>query len=312
MNRPELMVTLWPSFVHFARFATDQRLSGIRLNSAMTRASELDAEFELAAKTPDALPLWFDIKSRQMRIAEVDPRTDHLEIILNHAISVKTPTPVLFKAGADDALLEEVKDGGRHLVFRGGPRFNVIPGESLHIRAPDLVVQGPIFTDAELAKIEKVKAAGIGKWFLSYVEAQSDVDQFLELVGADAEVMLKIESPRGLRYVERDFRKTPNLTLVAARGDLYVEIDRPHQIHAALRLIVEKDPEALVGSRLLLSTIRSPVPECSDFLELAWLIDIGYKRMMLCDELCLKADLLSRAIGAFDEFRRDYRPRRKR
>ena len=36
----ELLVTLWPSFPHFERFATDTRLHGIRLNSAMITAPE--------------------------------------------------------------------------------------------------------------------------------------------------------------------------------------------------------------------------------------------------------------------------------
>ena len=40
--------------------------------------------------------------------------------------------------------------------------------------------------------------------------------------------------------------------------------------------------------------------------ELAWLYDIGYRSMMLCDELCLKDELLELAVSAFDAFRTDY------
>lgn len=75
---------------------------------------------------------------------------------------------------------------------------------------------------------------------------------------------------------------------------------------AALKLIVEKDSEACVGSRLLLSVITEPVPSCADFLELAWLYDIGYRKMMLCDEICLKEGLLATAINAFESFREAY------
>jgi hypothetical protein len=151
-----------------------------------------------------------------------------------------------------------------------------------------------------------VRAAGFAKWFLSYVEEPSDIDRLRELIGKDAEVMLKIETPKGLRYAATQFSKQENLTLVAARGDLYVEMERPHMILDALRMIVEKDPEALVGSRILLSSVTDTVPSCADFCELAWLKDIGYKRMMLCDELCLKEDMLARAVGAYEEFARDY------
>ncbi len=364
MNAIELMVTLWPSFPHFPRFANDRRLGGIRLNSAMMSSPELDRELATISELAPANPLWYDIKGRQMRVAEVIPNAHHLEVVLNHPISVKTPTVVLFKAGADFALLKRIEDGGRRLIFDGGPRYVVKAGESLHIRHHSLVVHGPLFTDGELAKIEKVKAFGFKRWFLSYVEEQSDIDRFLELVGTDAEVMLKIESRQGLAFVADQFVKRPNLTLVAARGDLYVEIDRPHQITKALRLIIDKDPEAVVASRLLLSTvfdtvgtalrlvvetgkgpeissrlplttifnpvpealrktiergegriveprvllerIYDPVPSCADFLEIAWLIDIGYRRMMLCDELCLKEELLNVAVNAFDAFRKDY------
>jgi hypothetical protein len=73
-----------------------------------------------------------------------------------------------------------------------------------------------------------------------------------------------------------------------------------------LRQMIERGEERLVEPRLLLEKIYDPVPSCADFLEIAWLIDIGYRRMMLCDELCLKEELLTVAVNAFDAFRNDY------
>jgi hypothetical protein len=133
------------------------------------------------------------------------------------------------------------------------------------------------------------------------------------------------------------------LFLVAARGDLYIELEWPHQILKALELIIRKDPEACVASRILLSVVNDArnkkvveaiklvrsgalkdidpgrtvettllslinrdIPSCADFCELAWLHDLGYRSMMLCDELCLREDLLDTAISAFDAFRDDY------
>lgn len=311
----DLHVTLWPSFPHFRRFAQDGRLAGIRLNSAMISQAELDRELAAFADSGVTVPLHFDIKGRQLRVTEVLPDETRLDIRLNHPIKVRTPTPVLFKAGADDALLERVEEDGHRLVFRGGPRFLVRPGESLHIRHPSLEVGGSQFTDAELAKIAAVKAAGCTRWYLSYVESARDVDEFLELIGRDAEVSLKIESKKGLAYAANEFVKSPNLRLVAARGDLYVELDRPHHVMDALRLVIEKDADAMVGSRILLSMIPPPprdddsealVPSCADFLELGWLYDAGYRSMLLCDELCLRQKLLATAVSAFDAFRSAY------
>jgi pyruvate kinase len=334
------MVTLWPSFPHFPAFAADSRLAGIRLNSAMISSSELEQEFSLIETARVAVPLYFDVKGRQLRIDEVLTDQDSknppdLEVRLNHPIRVNTPTPVLLKAAADSALLKRVEEDGFRLVFDGGPRYKVRAGESLHIRHPSLRVEGPQFTEKELDKIERVKTAGFTRWFLSYVESSRDVDEFLGLVGRDAEVFLKIENERGLDYVAREFKKRDNLRLVAARGDLYVEIERPHQILDAVKLVIERDKDACVGSRILLSVVHEPIletwnvvlrrpdapvdiralaaaaknpgiPNCADWHELAWLYDIGYRTMMLCDELCLDRRLLGTAVNAFDSFRRDY------
>lgn len=300
----ELMVTMWPSFPHFRQFATDPRIGGVRLNTAMASIDELQHEL-LEAAHMGGMPLWVDVKGRQLRVVESRPYPDRLELILNHPIKVKTPVEVIFKAGEDWAPLKEVTDHGYHLIFDGGPSFMVKAGESLHIRHPSLEVGGAQFVDAELDKIAASKKAGIKRFFLSYVQNQKDVDEFRNLVGKDAEVILKIEDAKGLRYVAEEFRKTPGTSLMAARGDLYVEIDKPHKIINALKMIIASDPEASVGSRILLSVCQGPVPSCADFLELAWLADIGYQRMMLCDEICLKEHLLGAAVDAFDHFRKD-------
>lgn len=337
----QLMITLWPSFLHFAKFANDKRLSGIRLNSAMINNPELKKELEALSSFGPTVPLYFDAKGRQPRVAWVDMENkNNLDLRLNHTISVRTPTRVLFKAGADSAVLEKLEEGGQRLVFRGGPAYMVHPGESIHILNPSFHTGNDIFTDEEKDKLAQVRRAGFKNYFLSYVECQRDIDQFRELVGKDTLIMLKIENQKGLDFVANHFKKADSLVLVAARGDLYIELKWPHQILEALKLIIDKDSEACVGSRIflsvvnesrnqkiqeaiklirsidlngadpkkiiegtLLSLINRDIPSCADFCELAWLHDIGYRNMMLCDELCLREDLLDNAIGAFDAFR---------
>jgi hypothetical protein len=305
MKDLELLVTLWPTFRHFYKFATNHNLSGIRLNTAMVKSSEIGDELRWANNIDDKIPLYFDIKGKQLRVTEVVPNRKHLEVILNHPIEVQTPTGVLFKAGADYALLEKVGNDGKRLIFRGGPQYMVYPGESLHIRDPSLEVKGPTFLDYEIEKIMKAKEAGFDKYFLSYVQSQDDIDQFRKYVG-DSMIIAKIENKKGLEYVAKEFQPQKNLHLMAARGDLYVEIDKPHDIMEAMKLIISKDPEAYVGSRMLLSVIHDSVPSCADMSELAWLYDIGYRKMMLCDELCRKDELLTRAVNVFDAFKQSY------
>ena len=298
-------VTLWPAFPHFPRFAGDDRIQGIRLNSAMMHASEIDESFVHKAEAA-SVPLWFDIKAMQLRIKEVVCGTDcdHLEFILNRPVNVKTPCRVWFKAGEDSALLEEIKDG-THFIFRGGPKYEVREGESIHIRQP-MEVGGPVFLDYELEKIQRVWDLGFRSYYLSYVYHQAHVDAFRELIGNDAELILKIENKEGLKWVADDYRPMPHTNLMAARGDLFIEIDRPHEILDAMKLIIFKDSGAFVGSRMLLSLVTLPVPSCSDFSDLAWLYDLGYRNFLLCDELCLKEELLSRCVNVFNAFRESY------
>ncbi|MFA5392065.1 MAG: hypothetical protein WC331_11675, partial [Candidatus Omnitrophota bacterium] len=164
-----LHVTLWPSMPHFDQFANDNRIAGIRLNSAMMSCPELDHELEKIKSSLFGVPLWYDIKGRQLRITEVNFNPHFLDIVINHPISVPTPIPVLFKAGADGAELIRLEDGGRRLIFNGGPEYLVKAGESLHVRHPQLRILGEMFTDEEKLKIEKVRAAGFTRYYLSYV-----------------------------------------------------------------------------------------------------------------------------------------------
>lgn len=302
----DLMVTLWPSFPHFVGFADNTTLAGIRLNSAMINLPDLERELATIKRLTPRVPLYFDIKGRQLRVEEVLPNKHYLDIRLNHPIKVKTPVEILLKAGADAGRLGELSEGGYRLTFDANPEYSVRAGESIHIRHPSFELKGNQFTNAELGKIEAVRAAGIDRWFLSYVQCQRDVDEFRELIGPDALLMLKIEDLKGLRYVREEFKKDSRTRLVAAFGDLYVEVERPHDILKAAKLIVEKDRDALAGSRMLLSVVSDPVPSLADFAQLAWLYEIGYRHAMLCDEICLDGKLLSVAVNAFNAFREGY------
>ena len=52
--------------------------------------------------------------------------------------------------------------------------------------------------------------------------------------------------------------------------------------------------------------VHIQVESCADFSKLAWLAEIGYKRFLLCNELCLHKDLLNTAINAFRAFEHAY------
>jgi pyruvate kinase len=143
---------------------------------------------------------------------------------------------------------------------------------------------------------------------LSYAGSMSEIEEMRKHVGSD-EIIAKIESHNGLKFVENEYVKSPNLGLLTARGDLFVEVHRPHDILSATRKIVAADPDAILGSRILLSLTDDPVPSCADISEVAWLIDQGYYRFMFCDGICLKKEPLNRAINALRSIYDSYTPR---
>lgn len=274
------------------------------MNGLLFKASNLPEQ--LSKIPPKAtVPLWFDAKGRQLRVEKALYFPDHLELVLNHGISgISLPHPIIFKAGEDWAMVDEIKDGGKHLVLRsdGYPKYRVNPGDSIHFRDMRLQVTGPLFTDDEKDKIAYAVGAGYKKFYLSYVENSMDVEEFRELVGTDAEVILKIENKKGLEFVNRQtdwdfsYRRT---RLMVARGDLYVEVSQPHHILEAQKLVIDVDRDAFVGSRMLLSLFNSTVPSCSDINELAYLRSLGYRNFLLCDDLCKKGSALHRAVDTF-------------
>jgi pyruvate kinase len=270
------------------------------MNGLLFRSSDLaDQISRIPTKT--TVPLWFDAKGRQLRVEEAIYYKDHLELVMNHGIKgLSLPHPIIFKAGEDWAMVEKID--GKRLVLRadGYPKYRVKPGDSVHFRDMRMVIDGPLFTDDEKSKIEMAVKAGAKRFYLSYVERPRDVEEFRELIGNSAELILKIESKRGLRFVS--MLPSPDLKgfrLACARGDLYVEVDQPHQIIEAQRLIIERDPNAMVGSRMLLSLFANNVPSCSDINELALLKNMGYKNFLLCDDLCKKGSALHRAVDTF-------------
>lgn len=272
------------------------------MNGLLFKASDLEGEL---SKIPmkATVPLWLDAKGRQLRVEESISHPTHLELVLNHGITgLVLPHPIIFKAGEDWATVEKITDGGKRLHLRadGYPKYRVKSGDSIHFRNQNLTITDSLFTRDEKEKIEKAVKLGHKNFYLSYVETQRDVDEFRELIGWDSQVILKIENLKGLKYVANDYaNRDDRVRLACARGDLYVEVPMPHDILAAQKLIIGRDPQALVGSRMLLSLFHKNVPDCSDVCELGLLQTLGYRHFLLCDDLCKKGSALHRAVDTF-------------
>ena len=191
-------------------------------------------------------------------------------------------------------------DGDR-LILADGPRRLVGPGESVNIPHPSLEIQGTL-TETDRAYLSAMRALGMTQVMLSYVQSAADVQEVCGLL-PNAEVLLKIESQRGLDFVRRE--GAVHGRLVAARGDLYVEVPHPHEIAGALKTIIQADPQAIVASRLLDSMAYQPVPASADIGDVAFLLEIGYRTFMLGDVVCLKRETVLESLNLLQAIAED-------
>lgn len=287
----QAIVTAPPYADYLDVVAAHPIVGGFRLNTVMPlRESKAAALARLSAY---GQPLWVDLKGRQLRVvgAAIPPYT---ELTLSHPIRVKTPVDAYFSDGRERVRIAAV-DGNR-LILADGPRRLVGPGESLNIIHPSLEIEGTL-TETDRQYLEAMKETGLSKIMLSYVEDPADVEEIRALLPG-AEVMLKIETRRGLDFAKEYGSQFGQL--MAARGDLYVEVERPHQMINALRTIITADPQAVAASRLFESLCQHPVPASADIGDAAHLIEIGYRTFMLGDAICFQREPLLEALNLFE------------
>lgn len=278
-------------------------IEGIRCNTGAPISkikSQLLKEFQI-----DIYPIkaWVDLKCRELRIVKdaVIPK-DYLEI--NHKIDVKTPTALYYNEGKNFIVIDKVIDGnkivikppknftGKELIkFGKGASIN-IPDNSLHVHE--------YMTPNDIEYVEAAKQIGLHNYLLSFVESKDDIKQLMDL-DPKATILAKIESKKGLEFVKSDYELFKDkVRLLAARADLYIELDRPHDILSALKLIIKKDPTAIGASRILESFLElQNVPKCADICDIGYLLELGYKTFLLGDDLCQNENALSAALGLF-------------
>jgi pyruvate kinase len=191
-------------------------------------------------------------------------------------------------------------DGDR-LILEDGPRRYVGPGESVNIPDASLQIEGTL-TETDRAYLAAMREAGLGRVMLSFVESPADVDEVRAALPG-AELLLKIESARGMDFVRKHGAALGRL--MAARGDLYVEVGRPHRIAGAVREILAADPDAVVASRLFTSLARDPVPDAADIGDAAFLLASGCRTFLLGDEVCLRRDSVLAALNLLEALARD-------
>lgn len=280
-----------PPYAPFIREVDEHPLvEGLRLNTVMPVKGDLEDVLRSLKEAAGDKPVYIDLKCRQLRVSGywIPPYT---EVRLSHELSVDTPVTAYFRDGKERATVVAV-DGDR-LITLEGPKRVVGPGESVNIVDPSLRIEG-YFTETDLKYIEAAKKVGITTFMLSFVEGEEDVRALKDLY-PEAEVIAKIESQKGLDYVSEEWEGGSRL--MAARGDLYLQVERPHNITGALEDILAKDSDAIVASRIFSSLVQGAEPSCADIGDVDGLLRMGYRTFMLGDEVCLQRDSV---IGALN------------
>ncbi len=293
------IVTIPPHAPFIPEVAQHPAVSGLRLNTVMPVKGTLEDTLKRLKDIAGEKDLWIDLKGRQLRVKTfgVPPFTT---IELSHNIEVDTPVTAYFSGGLQHATVLEVD--GNKLIMQEGPKKVVGPGESVNIIHKSLKIDGYL-TDMDKRYIEAANNAGLHSYMLSFVEGKLDIDD-LKKLDNKADIVAKIESIKGMNYASNEWKKESRL--MAARGDLYIELKMPHHILEAVETIISKDSDAIAASRILPSLAYSLEPSCEDIGDLDNLLRVGYKTVMLGDEVCLNRDSVISALNLFESIARRY------
>ncbi|MBQ9279523.1 MAG: hypothetical protein IJ215_00520 [Clostridia bacterium] len=243
--------------------------------------------------------LWIDVKGRQLRISKwADPLYSCIE--LNHHVEVLYPAEVCFRNG-DRVRIAHIKDGNK-LFVEPLPKEALGAGQSVNIIGRDVEIDGYL-TEKDKEYLTACAKLGMPWIMASFVEEFLDFMEILTLQ-PNAQIMAKIESLKGMELVTRHpsvlMEKFNIFSLMAARDDLYIQTGENCSMLKHLKAIVDVDSGAVCASRIFPSLERRQTPEFADYADLELMYSMGYRRFMLCDNICNYH--FEKAIKAWKEF----------
>ena len=240
--------------------------------------------------------LYIDLEGRQVRVAKGSPQSRG-SVTLNRDFAIELPALIHFRRmgwfDAVNAVPEE-----RKIFFKPRKtREECYLGESqsVHVVAKNFEVQDAYLNGNDFDYISAAIELGINNFMLSFFEAADDLVEFYEMYysnGAcpcppDPRIVLKIESQRGIEFLKNNppslFRECQ---LMAARDDLFLSFfGKRAEFLNALKLIVAKDRNAIVASRILSGLERHDEVTLGDMADIKLMSLFRYKHFMLSDEL---------------------------
>lgn len=268
-------------------------ISEVRFNTGVQTAYSIEETLDILKKLSIKYKkkLWIDIKGRQLRITKwADPLYSCIE--LNHKVQVLYPAHVYFRNG-DKVEIAHIKDGNK-LFVDPLPKHALGAGQSVNIIAKDLEIDGYL-TEKDKQYLTACRNMNLNYIMASFVEQFDDLTEILRII-PNAQIVSKIESLKGM-----DFILKHNIhNLMAARDDLYLQTGQNYSMLNHLRNIILKDSGAICASRIFTSLEKEASVNFADFADLELMYRMGYRKFMLCDNVCNYA--FEQAINAWEEF----------
>ena len=172
-----------------------------------------------------------------------------------------------------EGYLDGIIQSGSHLSDNKG--FNL----------PNIILPIPALTDKDRIDLKAALDMGVDWIAQSFVQKPEDVIEALELINGRARLIVKIEKPSALKYLEEIVDLADGVML--ARGDLGVEIppeDVPSVQKHVIRLVRDKGKPVIVATQMLESMITNARPTRAEASDVATAVYDGADCVMLSAE----------------------------
>ena len=199
-------------------------------------------------------------------------------------------------------LIDNVKVGETLLLDGGAIRLRVLKvnrprrvvcevtqggvlGSGKGVHLPKTELKLPALTEKDRRDLEWIARQDFDFVALSFVRQPGDIKELRLLLGADVNVVAKIEKPQALAQIERIVAVSD--AIMIARGDLGVEMPLPQvplEQKRLVKLCAKAGKPCIVATQMLESMTHSPVPTRAEAADIANAVLDGADAMMLSGE----------------------------
>ena len=173
------------------------------------------------------------------------------------------------------------------------------------VSLPDTVIPLSAMTEKDRADLAYTIELGIDWLALSFVQRPDDVAEARKLTGGRAAIMVKIEKPSALRWLDDILELADGI--MVARGDLGVELPLeqvPGRQKQMIRAARSAGKPVVVATQMLESMIHAPVPTRAEVSDVATAVYEGADAVMLSAESAV-GEFPDTAIATMDKIAKE-------